>query len=116
MGIPQSNPAFRQTGIQFSGIVAIKMFAYDIWGDTVNIAARMEQNSEAGKINISEATYVLVKDQFKCVHRGKFQQKTKGISICILLKGQLKKLNSSSLIFIFYLNTFKFYMQHCIKY
>jgi adenylate cyclase len=43
------------------GIVGVKKFAYDIWGDTANTAARMEQNSEAGKINISEIIYKLVR-------------------------------------------------------
>jgi class 3 adenylate cyclase len=54
------------SGSVVAGIVGVKKFAYDIWGDTVNTAARMEQNSEAGKINISEATYELVKDKFTC--------------------------------------------------
>jgi adenylate cyclase len=66
------------TGPVVAGIVGVKKYAYDIWGDTVNVAARMEQNSEAGKINISGSTYELVKDKFKCVHRGKIQAKNKG--------------------------------------
>ena len=66
------------TGPVVAGIVGVKKYAYDIWGDTVNIAARMEQNSEAGKINISGSTYELVKDKFKCEHRGKIQAKNKG--------------------------------------
>ncbi len=66
------------TGPVVAGIVGIKKFAYDIWGDTVNLAARMEQNSEAGKINISGSTYELVKDKFTCTHRGKIQAKNKG--------------------------------------
>ena len=49
-----------------AGIVGMKKFAFDIWGDTVNIAARMEQNSEAGRINISEATFIQVKDNIPC--------------------------------------------------
>ena len=61
-----------------AGIVGVKKFAYDIWGDTVNIAARMEQNSEAGKVNISGSTYKLVKDKFTCVYRGKIEAKNKG--------------------------------------
>ncbi|MEO8146140.1 MAG: adenylate/guanylate cyclase domain-containing protein, partial [Bacteroidia bacterium] len=59
------------TGSVVAGIVGIKKYAYDIWGDTVNLAARMEQNSDAGKINISGSTYELVKTKFKCEHRGK---------------------------------------------
>ena len=66
------------TGPVVAGIVGIKKYAYDIWGDTVNLAARMEQNSEAGKINISGSTYDLVKSKFSCTHRGKIQAKNKG--------------------------------------
>ncbi len=66
------------TGNVVAGIVGVKKFAYDIWGDTVNIAARMEQNSEAGKINVSGATYQLIKNNFACLHRGKIEAKNKG--------------------------------------
>lgn len=66
------------TGAVVAGIVGVKKYAYDIWGDTVNIAARMEQNSDAGKINISGSTYLLVKDKFKCIFRGKIPTKNKG--------------------------------------
>jgi len=59
------------TGPLVSGIVGIRKFAYDIWGDTVNIAARLEDNGEVGKVNISQSTYELVKDHFHCTHRGK---------------------------------------------
>ncbi|HRG57873.1 MAG TPA: adenylate/guanylate cyclase domain-containing protein [Bacteroidia bacterium] len=67
------------TGPVVAGIVGIKKYAYDIWGDTVNIAARMEQNSETGKINISGSTYELVKENFNCLHRGKIDAKNKGM-------------------------------------
>lgn len=67
------------TGPVVAGIVGVKKYAYDIWGDTVNIAARMEQNSEAGKINISSTTYDLVKAKFACTYRGKIEAKNKGI-------------------------------------
>ena len=66
------------TGPVVAGIVGVKKYAYDIWGDTVNIAARMEQNSDAGKINISGTTYELVKEKFDCYHRGKIEAKNKG--------------------------------------
>lgn len=66
------------SGHVVAGIVGVKKFAYDIWGDTVNTAARMEQNSEAGKINISETTYGLVKDKFSCEYRGEIEAKNKG--------------------------------------
>ena len=67
------------SGSIVAGIVGTKKFAYDIWGDTVNIASRMESNSETGKINISENTYQLVKEQFSCKYRGEIQVKNKGM-------------------------------------
>ncbi len=66
------------TGSVIAGIVGDKKFAYDIWGDTVNTAARMEQNSDACKINISQATYDLVKDKIDCAYRGEIDVKGKG--------------------------------------
>ena len=66
------------SGNVVAGIVGTRKFAYDIWGDTVNIAARMEQNSEPGRINISETTYHLVKDKFDCEYRGEIEAKNKG--------------------------------------
>lgn len=66
------------SGSVVAGIVGVKKFAYDIWGDTVNTAARMEQSGEVGKINISEATYELVKDKIKCDFRGEIEAKNKG--------------------------------------
>ena len=61
-----------------AGIVGTKKFAFDIWGDTVNLAARMEQNGQPGKINISARTHELVKNKFHCTHRGKIAAKNKG--------------------------------------
>ena len=66
------------TGSVIAGIVGMKKFAYDIWGDTVNTAARMEQSSVAGQINVSETTYALIKDKFTCVYRGEIHAKNKG--------------------------------------
>ncbi|MFD2518369.1 adenylate/guanylate cyclase domain-containing protein [Salinimicrobium flavum] len=67
------------TGPVVAGVVGTKKFSYDIWGDAVNIAARMESTSETGKINVSENTYQLVKDHFKCDYRGEIQVKNKGM-------------------------------------
>lgn len=62
-----------------AGVIGSKKFAYDIWGDTVNMAARLEQSSERGRINISGETYEKVKDTFKCEYRGKLPAKNKGL-------------------------------------
>lgn len=66
------------TGAVIAGVVGAKKFAYDIWGDAVNIAARIEANGETGQVNLSHATYELVKDEFECTHRGKVPAKNIG--------------------------------------
>jgi class 3 adenylate cyclase/AmiR/NasT family two-component response regulator len=66
------------TGPIVAGVVGTDKFTYDIWGDTVNIASRMENGSETGKINISGSTFEHVKEHFDCVYRGKLEVKGKG--------------------------------------
>jgi class 3 adenylate cyclase len=66
------------SGAVIAGIVGVKKYAYDIWGDTVNTAARMEQNCEPGKINLSGSTFELIKGTHKCTYRGKIEAKNKG--------------------------------------
>lgn len=75
------------TGSVIAGVIGKKKFAYDIWGDTVNIASRMETAGEVGKINISEATYNLIKDVFDCVPRGSVKVKNKGEMGMYFLEG-----------------------------
>ncbi|MCK5764843.1 MAG: tetratricopeptide repeat protein [Bacteroidales bacterium] len=81
----QNEPAFEMrvgihTGPVAAGIVGVKKFQYDIWGDAVNTASRMESSGEVGRVNISQATYDLVKDdvQFNFTPRGKVEVKGKG--------------------------------------
>lgn len=65
------------TGNVIAGVVGKKKFAYDIWGDTVNTASRMESSGETGKINISGQTYEQISDFFNCRYRGKIDVKNK---------------------------------------
>jgi adenylate cyclase len=62
-----------------AGVVGTQKFAYDVWGDAVNIAARMEQSGSPGEINVSEAVYETAKDKFDFEYRGKVEAKNKGI-------------------------------------
>jgi len=67
------------SGPVIAGIVGSRKFAYDVWGDTVNMAARMESSGAAGQINISDATYQLIKPHFNCNCRGQIEAKNKGL-------------------------------------
>ena len=88
-----NNPAFEMrlgihAGPIVAGIVGIKKFQYDVWGDTVNTASRIESNGIVGKVNISESLYELIKDEnlFVLSTEGKFMQKAKEKLKCILSK------------------------------
>ena len=75
------------TGPIVAGVVGTKKFAYDIWGDSVNVASRMENKSLPGKINISESTYDLVKEVYDCEYRGEIDVKNKGMMKMFFIKG-----------------------------
>lgn len=66
-----------QMGPVVAGVVGVKKFAYDIWGDTVNTAARMQSASEPGRINVTERVYNEIRYTFNCTYRGKFPAKNK---------------------------------------
>jgi adenylate cyclase len=75
------------TGPVMAGVVGRKKFTYDIWGDAVNVAARIESNGVAGRITLSESTYHHVKDRFECEHRGPIEAKNKGLLDTYFLNG-----------------------------
>ena len=66
------------SGSMIAGVIGIRKFVYDVWGDTVNTASRMESHGVGGSIQITEATYNLIKDEFVCEPRGIIQVKGKG--------------------------------------
>lgn len=66
------------SGPVVAGVVGKRKYAFDIWGDTVNVASRMESAGEAGRVNVSAYTYDLIRDEFACEYRGKVSAKGKG--------------------------------------
>jgi class 3 adenylate cyclase len=78
------------SGSLLAGVIGQKKFTYDVWGDTVNIASRMESSGVSGGINISQETFELIKDFFDCEYRGKIAAKNKG-DIDMYLVKNLKK-------------------------
>ena len=73
------------TGPVTAGVIGKKKFIYDLWGDTVNIAARMEQHGIKNKIQISDATYQLIKEKFTCTPRGEISVKGAGLITAYLV-------------------------------
>jgi class 3 adenylate cyclase len=66
------------TGSVVAGVIGLKKFSYDLWGDAVNLASRMESHGVVGKIQVSETTYLRIKDQFQLEKRGEIQVKNRG--------------------------------------
>ena len=79
------------TGAIVAGVVGTRKFAYDIWGDTVNVAARMESLSEPGRVNVAESTYLLIRDTYSCEHRGQIHVKNKGMMDMYFVNGPKSK-------------------------
>lgn len=66
------------SGPVVTGVVGKRKYAFDVWGDTVNIASRVESAGEAGRVNVSAYTYDLIRTEFECEYRGKVDAKGKG--------------------------------------
>lgn len=84
------------TGSVISGVIGRKKLSFDIWGDTVNIASRMESSGVASKINVSGVTYQLIKDFFVCEYRGKMPIKYKGETDMYFVKGIMPHLSEAA--------------------
>ena len=76
------------SGPAVAGVIGKRKFAYDLWGDTVNTAARMESHGVPGEIQVTEETYHLLKDLFNFVERGEIEIKGKGMMNAYLLQGR----------------------------
>jgi class 3 adenylate cyclase len=85
------------SGPLMAGVIGQKKFAYDVWGDTVNTASRMESSGVPGKINISQSTFELIKNYFECDYRGKLSAKNKGELDMYLVKGIKHHFSTSTL-------------------
>ena len=76
------------TGPVVAGVIGKKKFIYDVWGDTVNTASRMESHSEPGKIHVTHRAYLLLKDMYEFAPRGEIEIKGKGLmSTWFLVQG-----------------------------
>lgn len=85
------------TGPLVAGVVGRKKYAYDIWGSTVNISSRMESNGEAGRLNISSATFELIKEYYSCMYRGKINAKNIGDIDMYFVDGEIKQVDMEAI-------------------
>jgi len=79
------------SGTVVAGVIGERKFAYDLWGDTVNLAARMESHGEAGRIQVSQKTAELLRDSFRLERRGPIDVKGKGDVVTYFLDGVMEK-------------------------
>ncbi len=86
------------SGAVVAGVIGRKKFIYDLWGDAVNTASRMEAHGVGGKIQITQTTYELIKDSFMCAPRGKIHVKGKGdMNVWHVLEKRASALNTKGL-------------------
>ncbi len=83
------------SGTVVAGVIGTKKFIYDLWGDSVNIASRMESHGEAGQIHVTESTYLRIKDSYSCELRGMVPIKGKGMMTTYWLKGKKREVRSA---------------------
>ena len=90
LGLPEWNIRLGiHTGEIVAGVVGEKKFQFDIWGDAVNTASRMESTGEKNRVNISNATYERIKDTYHCTYRGRIPAKNKGEIAMYLVEGKI---------------------------